>query len=258
MIFYFSGTGNSRDVAEKLGKQLSEEVISISREGMKAQIQFELGKDEKVGIVFPVYWYGMPTLVEEYVKQIQFKGYDGQYVFAVATYASAAGKAVDAVAILLKEKGLHVKGKYGVTMVDNYVVAYDMPSHETVMAILNKAELQINQIVEQVKEKREIDTVKKGTFAFVSTPLHQFYKKASHTKKFFVTESCNGCKACQRECPCQGIEWREGTPKWSGECAFCLKCIQACPKQAIQYGKGTLRRRRYINPNSIEKGGNRR
>ena len=53
MIYYFSGTGNSHYVAEVLSKSLQDTMQSIeSAQGIK--------KDEMIGIVTPVYFFGLP------------------------------------------------------------------------------------------------------------------------------------------------------------------------------------------------------
>ncbi|MDP4095123.1 MAG: EFR1 family ferrodoxin, partial [Bacillota bacterium] len=78
-IFYFSGTGNSlkvsRDIAEQLGNT---SIIPIDTLFNK---EVDLNCD-CIGIVFPVYMWGVPRIVKEFIKKINTE----KYVFAVATY----------------------------------------------------------------------------------------------------------------------------------------------------------------------------
>lgn len=57
MIFYFSGTGNSRWVANALSIALGEPVVSIAEElkTNKKEIVCPLREDEKVLFVYPVH-----------------------------------------------------------------------------------------------------------------------------------------------------------------------------------------------------------
>lgn len=60
MIFYFTGTGNSLQVAKNIGNCQGEELISISSLMCKEKefYEFSLENTEKVGFVFPVYAWG--------------------------------------------------------------------------------------------------------------------------------------------------------------------------------------------------------
>lgn len=49
MIFYFSGTGNSRYVAEQIADATNEELISITKEEMNKGVSYVLQDGERVG-----------------------------------------------------------------------------------------------------------------------------------------------------------------------------------------------------------------
>ena len=51
-IFYFSATGNSRYVAEKLSREFGMEMKSISDAMKNHEFTVETGKDEKIFLVF--------------------------------------------------------------------------------------------------------------------------------------------------------------------------------------------------------------
>ena len=146
---------------------------------------------------------------------------------------------------LLAKKGYILSGKYGVKMVDNYVVAYDLVNEEKQKDILDKANQRIEEIIPYIEERRKTEYLHKGAIAFMTPILKPFYQHANHTKKFYVDHNCIGCGKCERECPCNVISLKEGVPTWNGKCSFCLKCINSCPVSAVQYGKGTEKRRRY-------------
>ena len=66
MIFYFSGTGNSLYVARLLADELNDCIISIPDCINNGTFEFELKDSEKIGIVTPVYFYGLPSIVETF------------------------------------------------------------------------------------------------------------------------------------------------------------------------------------------------
>ena len=61
MLFYFTATGNSLYVAKKLERK----PISIPQIVHQSNLTF---KDEKIGIVAPVYGHEVPDMVKEFLK----------------------------------------------------------------------------------------------------------------------------------------------------------------------------------------------
>jgi ferredoxin len=187
----------------------------------------------------------MPTIVEKFIRQIKLSGYQQQYVYVIVTYGIAAGNVTDRFIKTLKEKQLHLNGSFGVKMVDNYVVGYNVMNADKQRDILDNAEAEIDKIISMLERRENIEYMKKGKIAFV-TPLTAYaYRNAKHTKKFFATQACNGCEQCVKGCPCNVIHMESGKPVWEGNCTFCLKCIHGCRQSAIQYGKFTQKRDRY-------------
>ena len=82
MIFYFSGTGNSRWVANALGIALGEAVVSIADELKTGKKEFlcPLREDEKVLFVYPVHSWGPAVPVARFVSCLTLTGYNGQPV----------------------------------------------------------------------------------------------------------------------------------------------------------------------------------
>lgn len=64
MIFYFSGTGNSRWAALQIAAQTGDQAVDLI--GQK-HIP-DLGQQEQIGLVFPVYAWGAPEPVRTFAK----------------------------------------------------------------------------------------------------------------------------------------------------------------------------------------------
>lgn len=245
MIFYFSGTGNSKHIAEKISNYTDERLVYMSENIMAKNETYEIDKDEKIGFIFPVYWYCIPTIVEKFIDQLILSGYQKQYVYAIASYGIAAGNVMDMLIKTLNKKQIQLNGAFGVKMVDNYVVGYNIVNIDKQRAILNNAEVEIEKIMSMIERREYLGYIKKGMIAFVTPITGYAYRKTNHTKKFFTTQKCNGCKQCEISCPCNAIHIVDRKPMWTGDCTFCLKCIHGCKQSAIQYGKFTEKRDRY-------------
>ena len=56
MIFYFSATGNSKHVADKIAEKTGEQLVSMADCVKKMQIDFKLKKGERIGFVYHIYY----------------------------------------------------------------------------------------------------------------------------------------------------------------------------------------------------------
>lgn len=252
MIIYFSGTGNSAYTAKRLATE-HERVISIGDCMKNKTFDFEIQKDESIGFILPVYFFGIPTIVLDFISRIQLTGYKNQYTYCVFTMGTSAGDAVKMLGKALHRRRLFLHSGFSVTMPDSYILILNLLAPEAdIPGILTKAELQIDNIKGCI-EKRQ-----RGVFNITHSPLPQvetkllylIYKYGRATKPFNVNEQCISCGLCERLCPCSVITMKDGHPHWeTGKCTQCLACLHKCPTRAINYGTKTQKRGRYKNPN---------
>ena len=69
MIFYFSGTGNSKYVAQRL-LEPGEELINMAEALREERLLYEPAAGETIGFVLPTYFYGVPETVKKFSLQI--------------------------------------------------------------------------------------------------------------------------------------------------------------------------------------------
>lgn len=246
MIFYFSGTGNSRYVAERIAYATKEKLVNMTKTEMDKGAEYILQNGENLGFVFPIYWWGMPALVEEFVHNMRIQLNESNYVYGVSTYGLASYNGLMDLEKQLLKKNIYLQAVYEVKMVDNYVVGYDIAGKEKQEKICKNAEIKIGQIVDDIinQKKSKITDI---LGIMIKPIVHSYYKKTDHRKQFYATDDCTGCALCATNCPCQAIIMENNRPVWKENCSFCLKCIHSCPTQAIQHGKGTIKRSRYLN-----------
>lgn len=244
MIFYYSATNNSKNVAQELCGR-NENLISIIECVQKKNYIFEIKVDENIGFVIPTYFYGIPKMVEEFLKKIEIEAIDEHYKYLVLTCglntANAAG-------IFEKQLGHYLNAIYAVKMVDTYVPLHKIPKSQEIKIIMEKAQKDISKIKEQIQTKCTGDfNLYKGICPILmSQILYPFYLKGRKTKKFFTTDKCNGCGKCSKECIRGVISIVDKKPVWKEEqCELCLKCLHQCPKEAIEYGNNTKNKGRY-------------
>jgi ferredoxin len=246
-IFYFSGTGNSlqvsKDIAQLLGNT---ELVSIPSIVDNDEIKIEA---DSVGIVFPVYMWGLPLVVDGFVKKLNVS--KSTYVFAVGTYGGSLGDSLNQMNRLLKKNGSKLNAGFGINMPGNYIVMYGARSEKSQAKAFEKEKSKVRHIADIVKQKNDcgINQSKIGIDRLL-TPItykgiNNFHKKG---KSFYAKDNCNGCGTCEKLCGVKNIKMENGRPVWDNKCEQCMACIQYCPKEAIECGKKTIGRKRYRNP----------
>ncbi|MCL1905111.1 MAG: EFR1 family ferrodoxin, partial [Methanomassiliicoccaceae archaeon] len=141
MIFYFSATGNSRYAAERLAEILDDEAMPI-QEALKNSDIMEVSGT--MGIVIPVYFLGVPTIVSEFITKLKMN--DGVKVFSVFTYGGAQGSASKMLKKEFLKTGIIVTHSFEIRMPENYVPKYKVVGKEKQDAMLKAADEKIDRI----------------------------------------------------------------------------------------------------------------
>ncbi len=250
MILYFSGTGNSLYIAKLLAEELNDRIISIPECIGSGTFEFELNESEKVGIVTPVYFYGLPSIVEDFLDNAKFNKDSSFYL--IVTFGSFTANTGPNAQKYLSSKGLNLDYIFSIHMPENYVPLLKVPSKEICQSLIVDAEKSVSEIVKTLNENPPGDyDTHKGKLPGVISPLcRTIYKKGMTTRKFWLDDSCISCGLCERICPADIISMHDGKPNWTKSiCPRCLACLHRCPSSAIQLGHFTKKKDRYVNPN---------
>ena len=246
MIFYFSATGNSKHIAEKIANATNDKTVNIAdcvRDGLYS---FDLAEDEKAGFIIPVYYFNIPIIVAEFLSKIKISAKDSYYSYVVLNCGGTTGNAEYYLNRVYKPSAL-----FGVLSVDNYVPMSKLISEAEITEQLAKTELEIENVVKHIQNKDSgtFNSVKGRVPCLMSFIAYPFYKHGRRTKRFKVSNSCTGCGLCEKICPRNIIKLTNAKPIWkTPQCEQCLACLHRCPVSAIEYGK-SAGRGRYVNPN---------
>ena len=251
MIFYFSATGNSKYVAERIASATDDRLIFLRDAVRSRNYRYQTGREERIGFVVPVYFQGLPSILRFFLEKLELAGYTDQYVYVVLTCGSWTGNAADQVSALLEKKGVSLSAQFGIAMVDNYVPAFTIPDEEEIARILDAAEEPINEACRAIRSRGigDYNRLRGPAPSFQTTAMYPAYAHGRSTRPFVVTDHCIGCGLCQEICPCGAILISGGKPAWvKPKCVQCLGCLHRCPAQAIHWKKPDEDRGRYYNP----------
>ena len=251
-IYYFSGTGNTLAAAKQIAEQLGENVELIPIASLPRGTTVHFGDAETIGIFHPVYCFGIPTLVQNFLERLKVlpKGAKQPYIYSLCTSSGLLGSAHLIMEQKLKKQGYKLNAFFHIPMVSNYIPRAKAPNPRRLEKILSTAEKKINAAGEKIlarKNRRPIHVFPLDMFGEIAG-IRAVSFMNDYDKYFWLNENCNGCELCEKICPASNIIMMNGMPTWRGHCEQCMACLQWCPKQAIQFRKITVKRERYHHP----------
>lgn len=245
MIYYFSATGNSRHVANRLAESLGEAVTSVMD-----VLHQEITVDNRMILVYPNYCGGVPSMIRAFLQKNVFHINENAKLMLVVTYGNNTGASASiATKYFKKNTGRVFDAMYSVKMPDNWTPVFDLTNAEEVAEINRKADEEIDGIIRKITAGDYGDHVNDKLGKMMEAIYPGFYKKLSKTSHLTVDDTCIGCGLCAINCPVNAIKMKDGKPFWTKvNCAMCLGCLHRCPKFAIQYDDKTREHGQYLHP----------
>ncbi len=238
-IFYFSATGNSLYISQKIREKMGGKIIYIPTY-MGNGNEFD-----KIIVVSPIYSSGLPVHVYDFLPRLD----NERELFIVLNYGGMVGGADYFVYAYSRQKGLNVKGIFALKMPENYTLTFTVPKFY-LKRVLNSADKRIDRVISKITCDEPTLPRKKKTKEKI------YYKNKANWhligERFWVSEDCIGCGKCIGLCPAQNISMENGKITFGNACVACLGCYHRCPQKAIRYLR-KKKKDRYINPCIDEK-----
>ena len=248
-VYYFSATGNCLYAAKKISENIdNSELVSITREFKKESINI---KSDKIGFIIPVYAWGLPRIVEDFLKKITTIHAD--YIFGIASCAGTPGSTLKKLDKLIKKKGSKLNAGFVVTQ-KSYTLMDSNLFMDIMIKIAGKTPEKFTKrfdgivdiIKNNKKHKIESSSVLANLFgAFIHKMALKHFKEAG--KDFWANYKCNNCGICVEICPRDNIKLINKKPSWDNNCEFCMACLQWCPQEAVEYQDISKNKKRIHN-----------
>ena len=255
MIFYFSGCGNSKHVAETIAAGLNDTLTFIPEAARENRYEYALAEGESLGFVFPIYAWGPPKLVMDFIHKMSIKVGSSTgpgtlpYVYFACTCGDECGLTEKIFRKAVEQKGWSLSACFSVQMPETYIgmPGFKLDTDENARRKIAAGDALMQVCIPRLQKKESFSKMTKGGAAWLKSRLINpgFSKMATNDKSYHVTDACIHCGKCVETCPLQNITLENGMPTWHGHCTMCMGCYHHCPVNAIQYGKTTKEKGQY-------------
>jgi len=253
IIYYFSGTGNSRNVAVWLSqvaedKGIESRIINIAQIDRLSIAPPE--PDALVVFISPIHGFNYPPVMLNFImrfpkgknKVVLMNTRAGMLIGKFIT-PGLTGIAFYLSALLLFLKGFSIKAILPVDMPSNWISVHPGLNDRTVKYLHEKNKERVVKFARKIlqgkrqfKHLLEVHDILFAPIALAYYLVGRFFL----AKTYFASADCDNCSLCIKACPVKAIIKVDSRPFWTFNCESCMKCMSNCPKKAIETGHGYI------------------
>jgi Pyruvate/2-oxoacid:ferredoxin oxidoreductase delta subunit len=252
IIYYFSGTGNSANVARWFGEVaihsgLEFQTLNIA---VKDRLSVSPPPDNCLLVfVSPIHGFNYPPIVVNFIARFP-KGRND--VVLMNTRAGMligkwitpglTGVAFLLAALLLKIKGYSIHAMQPVDLPSNWISLHPGLNTRTVQYLHERNKKKVSEFAcKVISGKRSYKALLEIVQDVLVSPvslLYYFVGRYFLAKTFYASSACDHCDICIKNCPVKAIIKIDSRPYWTFRCESCMHCMGHCPQKAIETGHG--------------------
>jgi len=244
LTLYFSGTGNTKYIAELFSRNMNASCFSIEEEINFVQ---EIKSHDTIVFCYPVYGSRVPRNMREFTAK-HMSDLNGKKIIIFVTQMIFSGDGARVFTDMFWDGSIEVIYAEHFKMPNNVsnILIFREQSAKKLQKYIINAEVKMSKVCENIKN----GIVKKRGFSFFSQLLGKIQGKSwqGNSKEIYpapasienkaktgvkIHKPCNTCNLCVNICPVKNLINVNGKIKQNGNCIVCYRCINKCPKKAI-------------------------
>ena len=254
-IFFFSGTGNARNVARWMvevwrDRNHTSEAIDLAKVSVDT---IEVGPNDDIGLAAPTHGFNFPPITLAFLFRFPRTTW-GNRVFIINTRGGVrlfgvcvpglSGVAQLLAALVFLLKGYRVVGMRPIDLPSNWISLHPGLGEDTIRVIYERCEAVTRRCANRLLDgRRDLRALFDLPQDLLIAPIALGYYLVGRfffAKSFIASAACDTCGVCINQCPLQAIRLVAGRPFWTHRCESCMRCMNHCPKRAIETAHGFI------------------
>ena len=254
IIYYFSGTGNSANVAQWINeiaieKGIVSELINIAHfDRLHIPIP---PANALVAFCSPVHGFNYPPVMQAFIRRFP-KG--NNPVLLLNTRAGMligkwitpglSGITFYLSALILWLKGYRIKAMFPVDLPSNWISVHPSLNDRIIKYLHVKNKERIYKFANKTLDGgTDFSSLREIVQDVLVSPIslgYYFVGRYLFAKTYFASTNCNNCNLCVNQCPVHAIKTVDNRPFWTFRCESCMHCMCYCPHRAIETAHGSI------------------
>jgi len=254
VVYYFSGTGNSKNVALWLSKVAEEKNISCELINIALIDRLSVSSPDPealIAFVSPIHGFNYPPVMLHFLMRFP-KGKNR--ILLMNTRAGMligkwitpglSGIAFYLAALILRLKGFSIQAMYPVDLPSNWISLHPGLNDSTVKYLHERNKEKVTAFARKAlsgkSNFRGLYDIVQDLIVLPVSIGYYFIGRFFLAKTFYASSDCNHCDLCIEGCPVKAIIKVDNRPFWTFRCESCMKCMGNCPKRAIETGHSAI------------------
>lgn len=237
--FYFSGTGNTRYVTDKLCDSLKG-LFKIKKYDIAKIVDYSdaLTNADVIMLAYPIYGSNPPIPMRNFVHQYAMF-WQNKEIIIVCTQYMFSGDGAASIGRTVEKMGGNVK----------YAEHFNMPNNLADIAVFkirNGKDLKVsiervnkaidgfaNKIMNGKECRRGFNIVSHAVGYYCQRKWWRKNEKFKQSALKIDINLCIGCGKCVKDCPVGNLVMDNGKAHGRNKCVLCYRCVNICPQKAI-------------------------
>jgi len=247
LTLYFSGTGNTKYIAERFSNEMGSVCLSIEDE---VNFTSEIKNHDIITFCYPIYGSRVPRNMREFAAR-HMSDLSGKKIIIFVTQALFSGDGARVFTDMFWDGSVEVIYAEHFFMPNNInnVPVLRKSSERAIKKYVTRADAKLLNVCDDIKN----GIVKKRGFSRCSQILGNVQgllwqgnsKELEPGKKSVeerlktrvkIYDNCTSCELCVKICPVKNFTNEENVVIPKGNCVVCYRCINQCPQKAISVG----------------------
>lgn len=232
-LIYFSGTGNTKLIANRIAENLKIQIINIENNYNFEKLFSEI---ETLIIMYPVYYSTPPIIIREFLNKYR-ENLENKNIMSLVTQMCFSGDGAYVIRDYLPKSANLIYSRH-----------IDMPSNISNLPILPFFEnFLINFKIHHALKKSDKISIEikngnlktQGNTNFgnkmgLSQRIGGLEKESEKRNNLWIDDTCIACGLCVKNCPVNNLFIEKKIAHSKGSCIFCTRCENICPKKSIR------------------------